>query len=223
MQIFVVGENEISRIGLSQILKNGGFGQIDCSDSIDEIFDKHIDDDSLVILDCISRVEQAAAVERLKLDCPASKVVVLTDVFDLKTMLQCFHLGAQGYILKSIKSAQLIAALQLAGLGEKVVPSDFVDVLGSQGVDLPVRSEIEHEIELANISPREFDVLCCLMAGYPNKVIARKLDVCEATVKVHVKAILRKLNVRNRTQAAIWAKSRGIGISSSVTPFPDHA
>jgi two-component system nitrate/nitrite response regulator NarL len=48
------------------------------------------------------------------------------------------------------------------------------------------------------------------MAGYPNKVIARKLDVCEATVKVHVKAILRKLNVCNRTQAALWANSHGI-------------
>ena len=50
-------------------------------------------------------------------------------------------------------------------------------------------------------------MLCCLMAGYSNKVIARELDVCEATVKVHVKAILRKLNVNNRTQAAIWANS----------------
>lgn len=48
------------------------------------------------------------------------------------------------------------------------------------------------------------------MAGYSNKLIARRLVVCEATVKVHVKAILRKLNVNNRTQAAIWASSRGI-------------
>ena len=69
---------------------------------------------------------------------------------------------------------------------------------------------MENEIEDANLSPRERDVLCCLMAGYSNKVIARELDVCEATVKVHVKAILRKLDVRNRTQAAIWASTRGV-------------
>ena len=68
-------------------------------------------------------------------------------------------------------------------------------------------------MEEAKLSVRERDVLCCLMAGYSNKVIARELDVCEATVKVHVKAILRKLDVSNRTQAAMWASTRG---------FPNH-
>ncbi len=56
-----------------------------------------------------------------------------------------------------------------------------------------------------SLSPREAEILRSLMRGEPNKVIARKLDVTEATIKVHVKAILRKVGAANRTQAALWA------------------
>jgi two-component system nitrate/nitrite response regulator NarL len=62
-----------------------------------------------------------------------------------------------------------------------------------------------HESPIRTLSSRESEILQCLMQGAPNKVIARKLDVAEATVKVHIKAILRKIRVANRTQAAMWA------------------
>jgi len=221
IEVFLIGKNDISCIGLTHILKSGGFEQVELIEGVVNIQCEAIGADSLVIIDCLSQEEQLATLEEIKTVFPASKVVVLFEDFNVKAMLECFNAGAQAYIVKSMKSARLIAALRLAALGEKVVPSEFVDVLGSQGVDLPVTSEVEREIEGANISPREFDVLCCLMAGYPNKVIARKLDVCEATVKVHVKAILRKLNVRNRTQAAVWAKTRGIGVAS-LDASPNH-
>jgi two-component system nitrate/nitrite response regulator NarL len=58
---------------------------------------------------------------------------------------------------------------------------------------------------LRKLSTRESQILNCLTEGAPNKVIARKLDVAEATVKVHIKAILRKIGATNRTQAAMWA------------------
>ena len=61
------------------------------------------------------------------------------------------------------------------------------------------------------LSAREVDILESIMKGMANKVIARQFDICEATVKVHVKAILRKLGVENRTQAATWAVKQGIG------------
>ena len=59
------------------------------------------------------------------------------------------------------------------------------------------------------LSPREKSILRCLIEGDSNKCIARKIDIAEATVKVHVKAILRKIRVQNRTQAAIWAMNHG--------------
>jgi two-component system nitrate/nitrite response regulator NarL len=67
-----------------------------------------------------------------------------------------------------------------------------------------------HEnISAAALSEREVEILWCLTLGMANKVVSRRLDISEATVKVHVKAILRKLKVANRTQAAIWAVKHG--------------
>jgi DNA-binding CsgD family transcriptional regulator len=69
------------------------------------------------------------------------------------------------------------------------------------------------------LSPREQSIMQCLIAGDSNKCIARKIDIAEATVKVHVKAILRKIRVQNRTQAAIWGMNDG----SLVPPISDVA
>ena len=77
------------------------------------------------------------------------------------------------------------------------------------------------------LSPREQSIMQCLIAGDSNKSIARKIDIAEATVKVHVKAILRKIRVQNRTQAAIWGMNNGsvrrstIDASSTSEQFPD--
>jgi len=135
----------------------------------------------------------------------------------MDTMVRCFDLGAHGYIIKSIKSEPLSTALKLVSLGEKVLPSALVEALVGHEKGPVSFVDNSHDVKDANLSSRERDVLCCLMEGYSNKVIARKLEVCEATVKVHVKAILRKLDVQNRTQAAIWAKSRGVsGVNASL-------
>ncbi|WP_246447923.1 LuxR C-terminal-related transcriptional regulator [Novosphingobium flavum] len=139
-----------------------------------------------------------------------AKVVILAERFDLEAMVACFRAGAQGYIVNALRSQPLMTALRLVSLGEKVMPSDLAESLGHRQFAGPSPITAETEIMNANISPRERDVLCCLMAGYPNKSIARQLDVCEATIKVHVKSILRKLKVSNRTQAAIWASHNGL-------------
>lgn len=216
-EICLVCPNDISREGLSHILESEDFHVINSFENIDEISDTSSLSDALFIIDCISPEEQPRAVEVILSHAPSSRVVVLSETFDMKTMIECFNAGAQGYIIRTMKSPRLLAALRLAALGEKVVPSDFIDVLGSHPIEYSMPSSVENEIHDANLSPREMDVLCCLMAGYSNKVIARQLDVCEATVKVHVKSILRKLNVHNRTQAAIWANSRGISDANCVS------
>jgi two-component system nitrate/nitrite response regulator NarL len=69
---------------------------------------------------------------------------------------------------------------------------------------------------LRNLSHREMGILRCLMQGEPNKTIARRFDITEATVKAHIKAILRKICVRNRTQAAVWAHNHSPGLTNTV-------
>jgi two-component system nitrate/nitrite response regulator NarL len=81
-------------------------------------------------------------------------------------------------------------------------------------------SEIAHDVDEVSprgLSARETVILRCLMQGDSNKLIARRFDITEATVKVHVKAILRKIHAKNRTQAAIWAAAnlRATGQPSS--------
>jgi two-component system, NarL family, nitrate/nitrite response regulator NarL len=200
IDVCLASKSDISREGLSYILKHEGFNVLVSGESIDDLVDAAPASDYLTILDSVSLANQASTVARARDELPGSRIVMVSDQFDLKTTIDCLNAGVSGYIIKSTRSTRMIAALRLVALGEKVVPSDFVDTIGGCGIEQAMHSDVDHEI----------DVLCCLMAGYPNKVIARKLDVCEATVKVHVKAILRKLNVRNRTQAALWANSHGI-------------
>ncbi len=195
---------------MSLILNKDGFNVLSTWEFVDELALVESATDFITILDCGSFASQLSAVECARNSVPNSRLVVVSEQFDLKTVIDCFSAGVYGYIIKSTKSTRMLAALRLIALGEKVVPSDFVDTVSVCGIERAIRVDFDHEIEEAKLSPRELDVLCCLMAGYANKVIARKLEVCEATVKVHVKAILRKLHVHNRTQAALWANTHGI-------------
>jgi two-component system, NarL family, nitrate/nitrite response regulator NarL len=195
---------------MALILDKDGFNVLSSWESVDELASENSNTDLIAILDCGSSVNQVSVVECARNRLPNSRIVVISEQFDLKTVIDCLSAGVHGYIIKSTRSTRMLAALRLVALGEKVVPSDFVDTVSVCGIERTIGTDFDQEIEEAKLSPRELDVLCCLMAGYANKVIARKLDVCEATVKVHVKAILRKLHVHNRTQAALWANTHGI-------------
>jgi two-component system nitrate/nitrite response regulator NarL len=106
----------------------------------------------------------------------------------------------------------LIKSLELVMLGETVVPSAIMHLLLSgmiQCPEQPFQNNAVAEPKISNLrecnlSVREAEILGCLMHGSSNKIIARTLDITEATIKVHVKAILRKIGVANRTQAAMW-------------------
>ena len=107
-------------------------------------------------------------------------------------------------------------SLDLVMLGETVFPSIILDLVRRQAASpepevaesQPIIAAIGDEEPVPKqLSVRETVILRCLMQGDSNKLIARKFDIAEATVKVHVKAILRKIQAKNRTQAAIWAAS----------------
>ena len=88
----------------------------------------------------------------------------------------------------------------------------MIDTSSSETTDEFMRGE---NLFMPKLSAREKCILRCLLDGDANKVIARKFDIAEATVKVHVKAILRKIRVQNRTQAAIWAMNSRVFASET--------
>lgn len=214
----LISLHDISREGLHRILSSDGFNILISCRNVSRIVEAGIDPDCSIVIDLQDREAQMDAIKAINSAYPTAKIAVLVEQFEMNSMIKCFDAGIDGYIVKSMSSQPLIAALRLVTLGQKVLPSELADVLSRHNLDHPMTGgDIEHEMEDANLSARERDVLCCLMAGYSNKVIARELDVCEATVKVHVKAILRKLDVSNRTQAAMWASTRGFSNYSFAT------
>lgn len=220
-EVCIVSEYEISREGLKNILKAEGFEVVGAFSDVAEAINGDLPDEVFIILDGFPVADQPSLVKELLTHFESSLVAVLSERFELNPMMECFHHGARGYIVRSMKALPMTTSLRLTAMGERVLPSDLVDVLDQRPALAAPQQAAEamssdtagpSSIDMAEtpLSPRERDVLRCLMAGYSNKLIARRLVVCEATVKVHVKAILRKLNVNNRTQAAIWASSRGI-------------
>jgi two-component system, NarL family, nitrate/nitrite response regulator NarL len=208
--VVLISPNAIAREGLSRIIGSANFEIISSGPAVSDIDWSGCDDEVLAVIDAGHDVCQAGAVNDVHSHKPTARCVVLVDEFDYDGMLQCFEQNAHGYIVKDMPCSPLITSLQLASLGERILPSSLLDVvLRQSSYPLSAQSDAP-QIDRANLSQREMDVLCCLTAGYPNKLIARQLDVSEATVKVHVKAILRKLKVGNRTQAAMWGTSRGI-------------
>lgn len=149
---------------------------------------------------------------------PCAYLVLLSDRFDFQIMLKAFRLGALGYIVKEISCDRLVATLGLVAMGERVLPPQLADELQSRP-SLTDVLEVDRPVDAACLSDRELEILRWLIMGCPNKVISKRMEISEATVKVHVKAVLRKLRVKNRTQAAIWAANHGMrGQVTEVEP-----
>ncbi|GAB1716322.1 MAG: hypothetical protein NTAFB05_13640 [Nitrobacter sp.] len=143
-----------------------------------------------------------------------------------------FQAGAAGYLVSDMPCDAFVKSIELVMMGEAVFPRVF------QSSDLARKSEERRSTRRADedvgaiiasedtytppLSPRELAILRCLISGSSNKSIARKIDIAEATVKVHVKAILRKIRVQNRTQAAIWGMNHPLleKSANNVSPIP---
>ena len=140
-----------------------------------------------------------------------ARIVVIGDRVEMRGAILALQAGAHGYLGDNMSASALVKALELVMLNEMVLPAEFVRGLPTHFVPLnetPVASDAvngQRESKLPLLSSREVSILKKLAAGASNKVIAYDLAITEATVKVHVKSILRKIPARNRTQAAIWA------------------
>jgi two-component system nitrate/nitrite response regulator NarL len=165
-------------------------------------------------------------VRQVKEQSPDIRVVALADRFDLDFVRVGHESGVNGFCSTASRPEILIRSLEMVMLGEGVLP---FEVLRSIMDEAPQRRQLSlqdntagpvlSDLKAHKLSPREAQILGCLKEGAPNKIIARQFDVTEATVKVHVKAILRKIGAANRTQAAMWASQhlpQRVGVPVSV-------
>lgn len=148
----------------------------------------------------------ADAVQALRDAAPDAHVMVMAEVLDTDGFADCLSAGVSGYLLADISKEALLHSMQLIILGEKVFATEFAKYWMEIGVS-PQTSGARREDH--NLTPRESEILECLLDGHSNKMIAHRLGITESTVKIHMKSLLRKINVQNRTQAAIWAMETG--------------
>ncbi|WP_428630635.1 LuxR C-terminal-related transcriptional regulator [Sphingopyxis sp.] len=212
----VVGRNTLAREGLRRILADDDFTIAALVESGADLPSEFVANalPALFILDNGDGEQITIELEVLNRNFPKSRKVVLADEFEFERVADAFKSGADGYFVKAISCEALMESLRLVVMGQKVMPSELA--LHLSGVvrrnEMP---QISPNADVARIlSEREITTLRYLLVGHSNKEIARRLEISEATVKVYVKAILRKLRVSNRTQAAIWAFNNGVKIGA---------
>ncbi len=217
VKTLLVEPNALLREGLKRILADTAYSPSSAAASLDEAMAMQVQDGSPVVLiiDATRNHEETCRQARgLKEAKPSAKVVMLVEQYDIKQVLAAFHAGADAYLKKSISYEVLVKSLDLVMLGEAIFPGAILDLLRDHEAQVSGSKDLASPEEphgtgapAKGLSVRETVILRCLMDGDSNKIIARKFDITEATVKVHVKAILRKIQAKNRTQAAIWASS----------------
>ncbi|MBB3020342.1 two-component system nitrate/nitrite response regulator NarL [Microvirga lupini] len=167
-----------------------------------------------LICDGRSPCEHAQTIKDLKEQNPHARVVILADNLDPQEVIQICREGLDGLCTTTMGRHAIVKALELVMLGEIFIPGavglTLLDQLrsgqaGGLSQLITLSPANDPALLMNKLSEREAQILRCLTQGASNKLIARELGVAEATVKVHIKAILRKVKAVNRTQAAMWA------------------
>jgi two-component system, NarL family, nitrate/nitrite response regulator NarL len=224
----IVGPSAIIRAGITRILSPSQFRIVASASFVDEPLLSSLPDDDRLLLIIDIGIAPAASVERMllfKKRYPVGRIAVLANHWRLEDVLLTYQAGANAYLTKVSASSVLLKSLELAILGDTtILPSSILSAIDIRTTrhdpsagESPVYETHSSRDEIAaepiwgqnsfapQLSEREARVLRCLLIGNANKTIARRFDLTEAAVKVHVKSILRKFRVHNRTQAAILA------------------
>ena len=211
MRVLLIDDHALFRIGLRELLERRGIDVIaaegDCEEGVRLA---SVDNPDVVLLDM--RMPQMSGIELLRrlrdigLQMP---IVMLTTSRDESDVIESLQSGAQGYLLKDMEPEELIAALEQIVQGQTVVAKELTGVL-AKAVQGEVREQPSVPVSFADLTPREREILCHLAEGQSNKVIAKHLGISDGTVKLHVKAILRKLDVHSRVEAAVIAVEQSL-------------
>ena len=166
---------------------------------------------SLVILN-VHHLEMASAevardLKEIDALAPGRPIVIMSDRAEASEVTLAFELGARGYVSAGMAIAETIGAVRLVASGGTYVPAVVLDTsLAAQAKAAPSNAAERGGATSVAFSPRQLQVLGMLQKGKPNKVIAYELGMAEATVKVHIRHIMKKLNACNRTQVVLMTR-----------------
>lgn len=211
IRVLLVDDHTLFRSGIKSLLqRNDDFEVVgEAGDGLEGIKRVRSLEPDVALLDLhMPGVSGLEAVKLITEEMPEVRVLMLTVSEDAQDLVDALRGGASGYLLKNIETDALTDAIRRAARGESIVSQQMTAKL-IQGVRTPPKAEVV--VERDRFSPRERDILAALALGESNKEIARKLDLAESTVKIHVQNIFKKLNMSSRVQVALYAVENGYG------------
>ncbi|MES9812626.1 MAG: two-component system response regulator NarL [Candidatus Thiodiazotropha sp.] len=162
----------------------------------------------LILLDInmkgMNGLETLKAIREQEID---SRVLMLTVSDNEEDVLTALRLGADGYLLKDMEPEDILKSIRKAVKGSLVISEHLTQLLAKA---LREDDKLKVKDPITSLTAREKEILQCIAQGQSNKQIANVLNISEGTVKVHVKHLLKKLNLHSRTEAAVWALKEGI-------------
>jgi two-component system nitrate/nitrite response regulator NarL len=215
MRVLLIDDHALVRNGIGELLRSRGV-QVVASVSSGEEGLRRASElfPDIILLDVrMPGMSGIETVQRLRASGSAVPVLMLTMSHEDADLREALSAGAQGYLLKDMEPEELVPALEAVLRGDSVVAAEMVGTLARivQG-DAGAKQEAPRMADaFASLTPRELEILECMADGSSNKMIARALAISDGTVKLHVKAILRKLGARSRVEAAVTAVEHGLG------------
>ncbi len=211
MKVQLIDDHTLFRLGLKNLLERSGIDVIAAASTGQEGLDMaHDAKPDVILLDMrMPDMNGLDVLKKLRDAGVTTPISMLTTSTDERDLIESLRSGAQGYLLKDMDPEDLVAALHNIVKGETVVAPQLSGTLARA---LQGKSALpEKKTPLSSLTPREREIIEHLAFGQSNKVIARELGITDGTVKLHVKAILRKLEVSSRVEAAVIAVEQGLG------------
>jgi DNA-binding NarL/FixJ family response regulator len=154
----------------------------------------------------IGEAEVADQLSFLATIAPDLPIALLSDVDEADEIAEAFGLGVRGYIPTSLPIKQVAEAIRLVSAGGSFLPPSIL-TLSTHARRAQPSTNVEEDCCGMSFTPRQLEVLRRLWQGKQNKLIAYELSMCESTVKIHIRHIMKKLNARNRTQVVLLTRS----------------
>jgi two-component system, NarL family, nitrate/nitrite response regulator NarL len=218
VRILVVDDHTLFRRGLMALLARDAQFEVigEAADAGDaQRRAQELQPDLILLDNHLPGVNGVDALPALREAAPAARVLILTVSEDERDLATALRNGASGYLLKTMEGDALARAILRAVRGEAVVADEMTGKLVAAYRDAAATpapaGAAPPASPLAQLSPREQEILRGIARGASNKTIARELGIAETTVKIHVQHVLRKLDVASRVQAAVIATEHGLG------------
>lgn len=209
--ILLIDDHPLLRQGIRQLIEMEDDMQVagEANNGLEGIRKAAEIEPDLILLDLnMPEISGIEVLKQLREQGSSARIIIFTVSDHEDDVVAALRAGADGYLLKDMEPEEMVTELKQAAVG-KLVISDRLTTLLAQALRSQ-KPQPSSQPDFDSLTPREKDILRLIAEGLSNKMIGRKLDISDGTVKVHVKHLLKKLNLRSRVEVAVWAVEGGL-------------